>query len=267
MLADEVYFLIARAQGADGEHRDAAATYREYLKRTKAPDKRVEAQTRLGLALAAAGDARSAEAAFEASVDEAKRQKKLSEGRYFAAQARFLQGDSALAEFDAIRIEGDVPGLAARLKQKAKLLAKAAGIYSDVAEFGVAEWVTAALYKIGHSYELFARALGEAPLPPGLNEEEEQVYRDELSMFVVPMEERALSAYEGGYQKARSMAIYNHWTVAMREGLTRMNEVQYPALRELGADIAQGTDGTTLPIIDGLRARLPEKPQAKGATP
>ena len=183
-----------------------------------------------------------------------KSRSKLEEGRYYAAQARYLQGDEALRDFEAIKIEGDVRGLSTRLKQKAKLLSKAATIYADVVDFQVAEWVTAALYKIGQSYELFAKALNDAPVPEGLSEEEQQVYRDELSMFVVPIEERALEAYEGGYRKARELGIYNKWTALMREGLTRMNEVEYPPLREQGGDLAHDSSVAQGPVLKGLKA-------------
>src|SRR5262249_44632457 len=136
----------------------------------------------------------------------------LTSGRYFAAEARFIQGDLVLAEFAKIQINGERASLAKRLQQKSDLLRKAAGIYGEVVEFQVAEWVTAALYKIGNSYELFAEALRNAPMPDGLNEEQQQAYRDQLSSFIVPIEERALEAYEGGYRKAIELRVFNHWT-------------------------------------------------------
>jgi cellulose synthase operon protein C len=254
--ADDVYFLIGRAHEAQGKKDDAASTYREYLKRSKNTDRRVEAYTRLGQVQVSANDRKGADVAFGNAVSEARKmQKKLTTGRYYAAEARYLQGDEALRDFEAVKIEGDVRGLSARLKQKAKLLGKAAAIYADVVDFQVAEWVTGALFKIGQTYELFAKSLNDAPVPPGLSEEEQQVYRDELSMFVVPIEERALEAYEGGYKKARELGIYNKWTVLMREGLTRMNEVEYPPLRELGGDIAHANAVAEGPILKGLRGR------------
>jgi TolA-binding protein len=254
--ADDVYFLIGRAHEAQGKKDDAASTYREYLKRSKNTDRRVEAYTRLGQVQLTANDRKAADVAFGNAVSEARKmQKKLTTGRYYAAEARYLQGDEALRDFEAVKIEGDVRGLSARLKQKSKLLGKAAAIYADVVDFQVAEWVTGALYKIGQTYELFAKSLNDAPVPPGLSEEEQQVYRDELSMFVVPIEERALEAYEGGYKKARELGIYNKWTVLMREGLTRMNEVEYPPLREQGGDIAQANAVAEGPILKGLRGR------------
>ena len=66
-----------------------------------------------------------------------------------------------------------------------------------VVEMGVAEWVSASLFQIGRSYELFAEAMRAFELPEGLSEDEEQVYLDQLAMFIIPMEERALEALAG----------------------------------------------------------------------
>ncbi|HEY6880868.1 MAG TPA: tetratricopeptide repeat protein, partial [Polyangiales bacterium] len=257
--AAEVTFSIARAQEED-QPREAAATYRSFIERTRDLPRKIEAETRLGQLLLKQGDRKSADAAFDAAIADAKKHKdKAKGGRYFAAQARFLQGDQALREFDAVKIEGNAAGLAGRLKQKAKLLGQAAAIYSDVVDFGVAEWVTAALYKIGESYESFAKALNDAPLPEGLSEQEQQVYRDELASFVVPIEERALEAYAGGYKKARELGIYNQWTSQMREALTRMNEVEYPKLNEIGIGLAPDSEFPKPPVIAGIRRQEQRK--------
>jgi len=260
---DDVVFLIGRAHAARGNYADAAGTYRQYGKRGKNLDRRVEAFTRLGKVLLENKDRKGADAAWNDATGEARRNKsRLKEGRYYAAEARYLQGDEALKDFDEIKIEGDLKGLSGRLKQKSKLLQKAATIYSDVVEFQEAEWVTGALYKIGRTYELFAKALADAPMPEGLNEEEQQVYRDELAMFVVPIEERALEAYAGGYQKARELGIYNKWTVLMREGLTRLNDVEYPPIREIGGDVARENPLPQGTVLLGLTRRTNETPAA-----
>lgn len=254
--ADAVAFTMGRAQAARGATREAARTYRALFEHGRDPDHRIEAGTRLGELLLAAGDEEGADEALTGAVREGTREKrKLKEGRYFAAQARFLQGDAALHAFDAVKIEGDVASLGARLKEKSKRLAKASSIYGDVVAFGVAEWVTAALYKIGSSYERFAKALNDAPLPEGLSEPEAQVYRDELARFVVPIEERALEAYEGGYRKARELGIYNGWTSLMRDALSRLNEVAYPKRNELGGELTTASELPEPPVIRGVKRR------------
>ena len=234
---DGALLLLGRAQEAQENWDAAAETYRRYAREGKSLDRRVEADTRLATVLLKKGDKRGAERALASAAQAAgKNGAKLSEGKYFAAQARFMQADQVLAEMDAIKIEGEPRTLGKRLEQKSELLRKASGLYLEVVEIRVAEWVTAALFKIGRSYELFADGLRSAPIPRGLSEDEEQSYRDQLGSFIVPIEERALEAYEGGYQKAIELEVLNKWTEELREGLTRLNEVQYPPLRELGAE-------------------------------
>ncbi len=250
---DDVYFFIGRAQEESGDLREAAETYRGYVRRSRNDDRKVEAQTRMGQVLMRAGDATAADRALQSAVRTASRSRRLDSGRYYAAQARYLQGERVLEEYAAIEIAGDSAGLRRRLEQKSELLRRAALIYADVVEMGVAEWVSASLFQIGRSYELFAEAMRAFELPEGLTEEEEQVYLDQLAMFIIPMEDRALEAFEGGYQKAIELRIFNSWTAQLREALTRLNDVQYPPLRETGGDLVEAPP---LPIpqpLDGLR--------------
>jgi hypothetical protein len=236
--SDEVLFMVGRAHEAAKEWDAAARVYRDYARKGKSLDRRIEADTRLAQMLLEQQDPRGAERALKEAVAAGRHAgAPLGGGRYFAAQARFMQGDLLLAEFEHIQISGDRASLQKRLEQKSELLRKAAAVYADVVELRVAEWVTAALYKVGRSYELFAEALRAADMPQGLSEEQAQAYRDQLASFIVPIEERALEAYEGGYRKAVELHVLNHWTQMLREGLTRLNEVQYPPLREIGGEI------------------------------
>jgi TolA-binding protein len=238
--ADEVMFMTGRAHETGKRYGAAAEVYRQYARKGASLDRRIEAGTRLAQVLLLSRDARGADRALKDAVAAARKSPaELQAGRYFAAQARFMQGDLVLAEFERIEIGGERATLARRLEQKSDLLKKAAAIYGEVIEFQEAEWVTAALYKIGSSYELFAEALRAAPIPGGLNEAQEQAYRDQLAMFIVPIEERALEAYEGGYRKAIELRMFNRWTQKLREGLTRLNEVEYPPLREIGVEMAR----------------------------
>ncbi len=253
-LADEVTFFVARAHEGSGDARAAIDLYRSFVRSTRNADRKIEATTRLGIALERTGDHEGADRAFTDAVRLARRSgSRLRGGLFFAAQARYLQGERVLHEYEAIAIDGDAGSLARRLEQKSELLARAAAIFGDVVELRVAEWVTAALFQIGRSYETFAEALRGAPIPAGFNEAEQQSYRDQLAMFIVPMEERALEAYEGGYQTALELHIYNTWTQRLREALTRLNDVQYPPLREAGADIVEGATLPRPTILDGPR--------------
>jgi tetratricopeptide (TPR) repeat protein len=268
--AGEVTFMQARAH--EGAHRwqDAARIYTEYARASRNPDRDVEAQTRLAMVLIQAGDREGADRALQQAVRQGRAalRRLTATGHYFLAQARYMQGEAILARFEAVQIAGDVDGLSDRLQQKSRLLRDAAEAFADVVQFHVAEWVTAALYQIGRSYEVFATQLRDFPIPEGLSEEEDQAYRDQLGTFIVPIEEQALEAYQGGYQTAIDLHIFNTWTAQLHEGLTRLNDVEFPPLREVGADL---DEGASLPLpqpLDGLRRGTPtDAPPAPTAPP
>jgi len=69
----------------------------------------------------------------------------------------------------------------------------------------------------------------------------------------VPIEERALEAYESGWQKALELGIFNSWTAKMREALGRLNAELYPPLKEIGFEL-QSRGPSPLPaLIPGPR--------------
>jgi hypothetical protein len=148
-----------------------------------------------------------------------------------------MEGERVLAKFEKIQIGGDVKQLSARLKQKAELLKQASQIFLDTVSLGVAEWSTAALYQIGHTYEAFAKSMRDAPAPASLSDAEKEAYTQQIEEFVVPIEERSLDAYENGWKKAVDLGIYNQWTAKMREALGRLNGELYPPFREVGIDV------------------------------
>jgi len=253
--AEEVTFLIGRAHAQAEQWDRAAQVYRRYIRRARNPGRQVEASTRLAQVLASAGDAEGSSRALTQSVRFARRQRnRLGDtGLYYAAQARYLQAEAILREYESIQIAGPMDGLRQRLERKSELLRRAAEAFADVVQFNVAEWVTAALFQIGRSYELYAEGLRGAPTPEGLTPEEEQAYFDQLQGFVIPIEERALEAYEGGYATALDLRIFNRWTAQLREGLVRLNDIQYPPLREMGGELAEGSPIPTPGHLDGLR--------------
>ena len=251
--ADEVIFLMGKAHEKAGKKKEAEALYDQYSKNARSVNGQIEALVRL--ASVKAGDERGAAAALDRAIHiYAQRKNQLSDrGKYYAAKARYMQGEAVLARYEAVEVEGDVKQLKQRLKQKSELLKKAAETFLGTAEMGVAEWTTAALYQIGFTYESFSKALLGSPPPDKLSESEREIYKQSIDEFVVPIEERSLEAYESGWQKAIELGIFNSWTAKMREALGRLNSELYPPLKETGFKLrSRGT--TAMPaLIDGPR--------------
>ncbi|HKO50150.1 MAG TPA: tetratricopeptide repeat protein [Polyangiaceae bacterium] len=251
--ADEVIFLMGKAHEKAGKKKEAETLYDQYSKNARSVNGQIEALVRL--AAVKSDDERGASAALDRAIHiYAQRKNQLSDrGKYYAAKARYMQGEAVLAKYENVKIEGDVKLLKQRLKQKSELLKKAAETFLGTAEMGVAEWTTAALYQIGFTYESFSKALLGSPPPDKLSDQEKEIYRQSIDEFVVPIEERSLEAYESGWQKAIELGIFNSWTAKMREALGRLNSELYPPLKETGFKLRSRGNTAMPPLIDGTR--------------
>lgn len=253
--ADEVVFLMGKAHEKAEKWKDAERLYARYELASRNPNTQVEALVRLATVRVKLNDERGAKNALRKAVRVGKQKKSSldSGGRYFAAKARYMEGERILAAYDKISIQGDVKQLKKRLKQKSELLKDAAETFLDTAEMGVAEWTTASLYQIGYTYESFAKALTDSPPPDSLSDADKELYRQQIDEFIVPIEEKAIEAYESGWTKAIELGIFNSWTAKMRDALGRLLSEVYSPMHEIGLKLrSQGT--SPLPeLIDGPR--------------
>jgi TolA-binding protein len=250
--ADEVVFQMGKAEESAGRDKQAVDLYRRYIPRSKNADHRAQGLVALAQIESKLGDERGADEALASAVTLGRHHaRELGlEGKYAAAHARYLQAAAVLARFEKIQIAGDVKQLSARLKQKAELLKQASAICLDTVSLGVAEWTTAALFQIGHTYEAFAKSMRDAPPPLGLSDADKDAYQQQIDAFVVPIEERSLDAYENGWKKATELGIYNQWTQKMREALGRLNGELYPPEHEIGVEIRAAGPVALPPLIE-----------------
>ena len=86
-----------------------------------------------------------------------------------------------------------------------------------------------------------------------LNADEQQVYRDELEKVVVVVEEKAIDAYKGGYQKALQLGVYNEFTQKLRAALGRMSDQEFPAENEARARPAAAEPRMNLPFVSAVQ--------------
>ena len=79
----------------------------------------------------------------------------------------------------------------------------------DVLNVGSGEWGIAAVTRIGMAYSELAKGIVDSPDPRGLNEEQRGMYRSELTNLALPLEEKAIEAYDKALGKAYELSIYN----------------------------------------------------------
>jgi len=98
-----------------------------------------------------------------------------------------------------------------------------------------------------------SKALLSSPAPSNLSADEKEIYQQSIDEFVVPIEERALEAYESGWQKAVELGIFNAWTAKMRDALGRLNAELYPPLKEIGFELRSRGPSPLPALIQGPR--------------
>ncbi len=248
----QVAFRIGVVYADAGQHEAAAKAFADYALKYPGTAQTIEAFSRQGAELMAAGQEKRAAGPLKEAVALFKRgNDKAAAGP--AAHARYLEGEVVFRDFERVKLASDPKKLKRTLDEKSKLLEQAKQAYIDVVTFGDPEWATASLYRIGDAYERFSKALRGAPVPKELNADEQQVYRDELEKVVVVVEEKAIDAYKGGYEKALQLGVYNEFTQKLRAALGRMSDQEFPAENESRSRPAAAEPRTNLPFVSAVQ--------------
>jgi cellulose synthase operon protein C len=120
-----------------------------------------------------------------------------------------------------------------RLTQKTQLLEALEQKYTAVIEYGAAEWAIASLTRIGLGYQDFARNLLDAPIPPGLTEDQEELYRALLEERAFPLEERAIEFLETAIATSSERMVYNEWTLRAQETMLAFRPNAFQEIHEV----------------------------------
>lgn len=231
----------------------SAVAFADFAKQHPGDGRVVEALVRQGEGHLRAGDDVHAKEALARALSIWKTGRRDDESTTWAARARYLQGELLFREYDRIKLAGRPRQLQRSLEDKAKLLDDAKKVYLDVVSFKVPEWATAALYRIGHGYTLFAKAMRDTKVPRELSSEEQQIYRDELEKSVVVIEDKALDAYRSGYAKALEIGVYNQHTRLLRQALAELDQQAYPPEAEVRLGLRLGEHKPELTPIEEIR--------------
>lgn len=233
--ASEVAFRIGVVYEEAGDDGRADRAFRDFAKRYgRTSPRAMEAHVRSARTALRLGHIKRAATELDEALKIFKKAGKDTKAklRSLAAEARYYQGDLIYRDFEQISLDVKPKLLGKVLEKKTKLLDKAQTIYLDVINYEDLKWATAALYRVGQIYDGFAESLRDAPAPKELSEADQASYKEELEIYVIEIEERAIELFSAGYEKAISMKVYNQYTQKIREALGRLNGAQYPPERE-----------------------------------
>ena len=142
---------------------------------------------------------------------------------YLAAFASFELSKPAFSEFQNIPLT--LP-LKNSLKRKKKALETSYNHYSTTLEIGIADFTTAATFKIGELYRILAKDLMNSQRPKNLNDLELEQYEILLEEQALPFEDNAIELYEQNTQLVLQM-IYDDWIKKSFASLSKLMPGRY----------------------------------------
>jgi TolA-binding protein len=157
-----------------------------------------------------------------------------------AAHARFLAVEPAFNEFLAIQFRSPRQAdLVHALKVKNARMERLLSAYADVIAVGSPRWSQASFARIGEAYRNFNKGLLDAPLPRGLDPEQQELYRSTLESQALPLEDKSTEALRKAIQVAEKSGVYSEWTLKAQDLLREYQpdaygEPRHPRLADSG---------------------------------
>lgn len=195
----------------------AVETYETYVATYRDdPDRLLEALVKIGGFALQMGNVKKAQEYYVRVLDEyhAFVREGKSVDEYPAAEAQYKIAEIYFDRYRQIELKEP---LADNLKRKQKLFEQVVLACQNAAKYKVADWTTAALYRIGAAYEEFGRAFLESPRPRLEDQALLAQYEENLNQKVTPLKKKALETYRRNLALAEENNIQNSWVQLSRE--------------------------------------------------
>ena len=236
--AAETFYRAARDYGKLKDTRNELRIYDTFVKKygldSKNADKVIEGLSRTADIYEERGDARAARQTWDRIINEFN-QRGLQVGTPVAqhpAKARFKIVELEFQKYEALKLAGSLANQGKTIKEMQTRIKSLQVQYAEVMNYKAFDWTLAAFYRVGHLYQVFAQALYDAPVPPGLNDEEQEAYRTQLEDIALPIEDEAVKRYQTAYDKAREFKVTNEWTKRILTALNKFKPSDYPLFKE-----------------------------------
>ncbi|MCC6276482.1 MAG: tetratricopeptide repeat protein [Oligoflexia bacterium] len=211
----------------------------------------LEASYLLGVALYRQGQTQQAKSyLFQASRAGAS----SYEDKKMAAHALYLINSQALNEYKNIRL-GSGQNEAELVKLKSAKLNELTQQFNSVISFGNGRWTIAALYQIGRAHTEFGQFITGAAMPAGLNQAQQQQYRQLIGQQAQGFNTKASAYYKACLDNAEKFEVFTRFVRGCQsQGAEEIDEAteERTYSREGGGDS---------PSIKSLRAKLYDSPR------
>lgn len=148
---------------------------------------------------------------------------------WLAAWSAFTLAEQDYDTFESIRL---TQPLRASLGRKTEAMKTALSNYEKIAAIGVAEYATAANYKIGQMYRVLARDMMESERPGGLNDLEREQYDLLLEEQALPYEDQAIDILIANTDLV-GQGIYDDWVKQSFDELAKLLPGRYAKFEQV----------------------------------
>src|SRR5205823_6663408 len=138
--------------------------------------------------------------------------------------------------------------------------------YAEVLKLGSPRWSAAALTRIGQAHRSFNKGLLEAPVPRGLDAEEQDLYRQALESKALPLEDKAVEAFRKAIETGERSGAYTEWAIAAQDALRELQPDAYQDRRDTPSLRGDAQKAAARLAADRGRIRLAESLYARART-
>jgi hypothetical protein len=180
------------------------------------------------------------------------------------ASARFWKVEPLWSEYSQLKLNR-VAMLRRDLDAKRHKLTALENEYTQVLGAGSADYGIAAITRIGLAYLNLSENILASAEPRGLNQEQLQLYREELKNLAAPIEIKAVEAFEKAVLKGRELGVYNDWILLAQDNINKVRPGAYAKTREVSYLTSQPLAKAPLQTDTGQMA-LGANPRLSGSS-
>ncbi|WP_406828676.1 tetratricopeptide repeat protein [Microbulbifer sp. ARAS458-1] len=214
-------YLAAEQFEQSGNRSRAIDAYRQYARDWRQPAlQNLEAQYQLVSLYEKSGNQRERNQWLNSLASN-----KVSEprGRYLAAFAQNDLAGQSFARFEQLALT--LP-LKQSLRNKKQAMETTVTAYKKVLDFGIAEFTTAANFRLAEIYRQLSRDLMDSQRPNGLNPLELEQYEILLEEQAYPFEEKAIELHEANVKRTAD-GVYDEWIKSSFSSLENLLPARY----------------------------------------
>ena len=157
--------------------------------------------------------------------------------RHEPAQARFHQAEVVFRKYRDVKLAFPVDHLREKATEKATYQQEAQAMFREIIQMGSPKWVAASAFRIGQSYQEFAEALFDLPIPDDVPEEMHWEYEMSIDDLALPLQEQALDAFNNALRLALEYEAYNEWSSRSAAQISELETAMFPITGQDGVKV------------------------------